>query len=74
MDEVLTICLSYVHILLFVVFKAFEMRNAGAVVHSHGLESCLVTMLNPSAREFRVSPMCIPIYFLCPQLCYKFSS
>lgn len=31
------------------------MRNAGAVIHSHGIESCLVTMLNPSAKEFRVS-------------------
>lgn len=31
------------------------MRNAGAVIHSHGMESCLVTMLNPQAKEFRVS-------------------
>ncbi|KAK9152790.1 hypothetical protein Sjap_000270 [Stephania japonica] len=23
--------------------KAYEMRNAGAVIHSHGLESCLIT-------------------------------
>ncbi|KAG5409320.1 hypothetical protein IGI04_005639 [Brassica rapa subsp. trilocularis] len=33
--------------------KAYEMRNAGAVIHSHGMESCLVTMLNPQAKEFR---------------------
>lgn len=37
------------------VFQAYEMRNAGAVIHSHGIESCLVTMINPLAKEFRVS-------------------
>ncbi|KAL5564411.1 hypothetical protein UlMin_027575 [Ulmus minor] len=37
--------------------KAYEMRNAGAVIHSHGMESCLVTMLNPSAKEFRITHM-----------------
>lgn len=31
------------------------MCNAGAVIHSHGIESCLVTMLNPLSKEFRVS-------------------
>lgn len=31
------------------------MRDAGAVIHSHGIESCLATMINPSAKEFRVS-------------------
>ncbi|KAI4374698.1 hypothetical protein MLD38_012661 [Melastoma candidum] len=40
-----------------VFMKAFEMRNAGAVIHSHGIESCLVTMLNPSAKEFRITHM-----------------
>jgi hypothetical protein len=30
------------------------MRNAGAVIHSHGLESCLATMIDPTAKEFRV--------------------
>ena len=30
------------------------MRNAGAVIHSHGLESCLATMIDPRAKEFRV--------------------
>lgn len=34
--------------------QAYQMRNAGAVIHSHGLESCLATMMNPSATEFRV--------------------
>ncbi|KAK4714736.1 hypothetical protein R3W88_020643 [Solanum pinnatisectum] len=29
------------------------MLNAGAVIHSHGMESCLVTMLNPLAKEFQ---------------------
>lgn len=43
-------------VLFNVVVQAYEMRNAGAVIHSHGMESCLVTMLNPQAKEFRVSP------------------
>ncbi|GMP52962.1 hypothetical protein CsSME_00018584 [Camellia sinensis var. sinensis] len=34
--------------------KAYDMRNAGAVIHSHGMESCLVTMINPLAKEFRI--------------------
>lgn len=38
----------------FPILQAYEMRNAGAVIHSHGMESCLVTMINPSAKEFRV--------------------
>ena len=42
-------------VLFNVVVQAYEMRNAGAVIHSHGMESCLVTMLNPQAKEFRVS-------------------
>lgn len=37
--------------------KAYEMRNAGAVIHSHGIESCLVTMLNPLSKEFRITHM-----------------
>ncbi|CAI0440910.1 unnamed protein product [Linum tenue] len=37
--------------------KAYEMRDAGGVIHSHGMESCLVTMLNPSAKEFRITHM-----------------
>ncbi|CAH8361832.1 unnamed protein product [Eruca vesicaria subsp. sativa] len=37
--------------------KAYEMRNAGAVIHSHGMESCIVTMLNPQAKEFRITHM-----------------
>ncbi|KAJ4841905.1 hypothetical protein Tsubulata_011238 [Turnera subulata] len=34
--------------------KAYEMRDAGAVIHSHGMESCLVTIINPSSKEFKV--------------------
>ncbi|KAG6421351.1 hypothetical protein SASPL_117902 [Salvia splendens] len=37
--------------------KTYEMRNAGSVIHSHGMESCLVTMLNPSAKEFHITHM-----------------
>ncbi|WMV39711.1 hypothetical protein MTR67_033096 [Solanum verrucosum] len=33
--------------------QAYVMLNAGAVRHSHGMESCLVTMLNPPAKESR---------------------
>ncbi|KAJ6894281.1 hypothetical protein NC652_028143 [Populus alba x Populus x berolinensis] len=35
--------------------KAYDMRNAGAVIHSHGIESCLVTMVNLLSKEFRVA-------------------
>ncbi|OMO73276.1 hypothetical protein COLO4_27183 [Corchorus olitorius] len=37
--------------------KAYHMRNAGAVIHSHGMESCIVTMINPSSKEFRITHM-----------------
>lgn len=37
--------------------KAYEMRNAGAVIHSHGMESCIVTMINPYSKEFRITHM-----------------
>eukprot|EP00249_Psilotum_nudum_P008080 c21030_g1_i1 orf=154-1668(+) len=37
--------------------KTYQMRNAGAVIHSHGLESCLATMLDPRAKEFRITHM-----------------
>ncbi|KAG0465647.1 hypothetical protein HPP92_019811 [Vanilla planifolia] len=36
---------------------AYQMRNAGAVIHSHGMESCLVTMINPLSKEFRITHM-----------------
>ncbi|KAJ0792432.1 putative class II aldolase/adducin, methylthioribulose-1-phosphate dehydratase [Helianthus annuus] len=37
--------------------KAYIMRNAGAVIYSHGMESCPVTMLDPLAKEFRITHM-----------------
>uniref|UniRef100_A0A803N242 Probable bifunctional methylthioribulose-1-phosphate dehydratase/enolase-phosphatase E1 n=1 Tax=Chenopodium quinoa TaxID=63459 RepID=A0A803N242_CHEQI len=37
--------------------QAYQMRNAGAVIHSHGMESCLVTMMNPTSNEFRITHM-----------------
>lgn len=37
--------------------KAYQMRNAGAVIHSHGMESCIVTMINPLSKEFRIAHM-----------------
>ncbi|KAJ1403441.1 putative bifunctional methylthioribulose-1-phosphate dehydratase/enolase-phosphatase E1 [Sesbania bispinosa] len=37
--------------------KAYEKREAGAVVHSHGVESCIVTMINPLSKEFRITHM-----------------
>lgn len=39
------------------VLKAYLMRGAGAVIHSHGMETCIATMLNPGAKEFRVNPL-----------------
>ncbi|KAL5989844.1 hypothetical protein ACLOJK_010739 [Asimina triloba] len=36
---------------------AYQMRNAGAVIHSHGMESCLITMVHPGAKEFRITHM-----------------
>jgi methylthioribulose 1-phosphate dehydratase/enolase-phosphatase E1 len=33
------------------------MRGAGAVIHSHGIETCIATMLNLGAKEFRVIPI-----------------
>ncbi|KAF8754826.1 hypothetical protein HU200_011443 [Digitaria exilis] len=41
------------HLLCFL--KAYLMRGAGAVIHSHGMETCIATMLNPGAKEFRVN-------------------
>lgn len=37
--------------------KAYQMRNAGAVIHSHGMESCLATMIHPFSKEFRITHM-----------------
>ncbi|GKU96429.1 hypothetical protein SLEP1_g9666 [Rubroshorea leprosula] len=37
--------------------EVYEMCNAGAVIHSHGMEACLVTMINPFSKEFRITHM-----------------
>lgn len=41
-------------VLLLSYFQVYEMRDAGAVIHSHGMESCIVTMILPFSKEFRV--------------------
>ncbi|XBH90285.1 hypothetical protein VPH35_081998 [Triticum aestivum] len=37
--------------------QSYLMRGAGAVIHSHGMETCMATMLNPGAKEFRMTHM-----------------
>ncbi|CAO2144130.1 unnamed protein product [Urochloa humidicola] len=37
--------------------KAYQMRGAGAVIHSHGIETCIASMLEPGAKEFRMTHM-----------------
>ncbi|GAQ92473.1 Class II aldolase [Klebsormidium nitens] len=37
--------------------EAFTSRGAGACIHSHGMESALVTMIHPGATEFRITHM-----------------
>ncbi|KAM7495100.1 hypothetical protein LguiB_029709 [Lonicera macranthoides] len=37
--------------------KIYEIRNAGAVIHSHGMEACLVTMIHPFSKDFRITHM-----------------
>ncbi|PON49692.1 Class II aldolase [Parasponia andersonii] len=37
--------------------KVFEMCNAGAIVHSHAMGSCIITMINPCSKEFRITHM-----------------
>lgn len=39
------------------LMKANEICNAGAVIHSHGMEACLVTMINPFLKEFQITHM-----------------
>lgn len=36
---------------------AYELRGAGAVLHSHALEAMLATLLDPGATEFRVTQL-----------------
>jgi hypothetical protein len=35
--------------------QAYELRGAGAVMHSHSMNSVLATMLDPSSSEFRIT-------------------
>ena len=35
--------------------QAYELRKAGAVLHSHSLNAVLATLLDPTAKEFRVT-------------------
>ncbi|CAL4988231.1 unnamed protein product [Urochloa decumbens] len=37
--------------------KAYQTRGAGAVIHSHGIETCIASMLEPGAKEFRMTHM-----------------
>lgn len=34
--------------------QIYEMRNAGAVIHSHAMEACLITMIRPMSKDFQV--------------------
>lgn len=35
--------------------QAYELRNAGAVIHSHSLNAVMATILDPAASEFKVT-------------------
>lgn len=35
--------------------QAYDLRAAGAVMHSHSLNAVMATMLDPQATEFRVT-------------------
>lgn len=35
--------------------QAYELRGAGAVMHSHSLHAVMATMLDPQASEFKVT-------------------
>jgi methylthioribulose 1-phosphate dehydratase/enolase-phosphatase E1 len=35
--------------------QAYELRGAGAVMHSHSINSVLATMLDPHSSEFKVT-------------------
>ncbi|KAK2651148.1 hypothetical protein Ddye_018637 [Dipteronia dyeriana] len=40
-----------------IFMKVYEVCDAGAVIHSHGMEACIVTMMNPFSKEFRITHM-----------------
>jgi methylthioribulose 1-phosphate dehydratase/enolase-phosphatase E1 len=35
--------------------QAYELRGAGAVMHSHSLHAVMATMLDPQSSEFKVT-------------------
>ena len=35
--------------------QAYELRGATAVLHSHSMNAVLATLLDPTAKEFRVT-------------------
>jgi methylthioribulose 1-phosphate dehydratase/enolase-phosphatase E1 len=35
--------------------QAYELRGAGAVIHSHGMHALLATLLEPDSNEFKVT-------------------
>ena len=35
--------------------QAYELRDAGAVIHSHSLNAVMATILDPEASEFKVT-------------------
>ena len=37
------------------ILQAYELRGAGAVLHSHSLNAVLATLLDEAAPEFRVT-------------------
>lgn len=41
--------------LYFHVVQAYELRGAGAVMHSHSLHAVMATMLDPKSSEFKVT-------------------
>lgn len=40
-----------------IFMEIYQKRNAGAIIHSHGMESCMATMIHPSSKEFRITHM-----------------
>jgi ribulose-5-phosphate 4-epimerase/fuculose-1-phosphate aldolase len=53
---------------LLATTQAYELRNAGAVLHSHSLNAVLATMLDPASTEFRVTHLeMIKVLYCCQQ-------
>lgn len=41
--------------LMQILPQAYELRNAGAVIHSHSLNAVMATMLDPTSSEFVIT-------------------